>query len=147
MSKYGNQKQVVDGITFDSKREVDYYLTLKLLQKAGEVTTIETHPKFVLQLGFWKCTRCKVTWNENLKRGVCPNCRSKMPKTSAITYSADFLVTYKDGRTEIVDVKGMETEAFKIKRKLFEYKNPGLTLRTLKKGDQYGTGTSGKIHI
>lgn len=148
MSKYGNQKQVVDGITFDSKREVDYYLTLKLLQKAGEVTTIETHPKFVLQPGFWKCTKCNVIWGEDeRKRGKCTFCGSKMPKTSAITYSADFLVTYKDGRTEIVDVKGMETEAFKIKRKLFEYKNPGLTLRTLKKGDQYGTGTRGKIHI
>lgn len=148
MSKYGNLKQVFDGITFDSKRESDYYLNLKLLKKAGEVIDIEFHPKYLLQPGFWKCNKCNVIWGEDeLKRGVCTFCGTKMPKTSAVTYSADFRVTYKDGHDEIVDVKGMETEAFKIKRKLFEYKYPELTLKTLKKGDHYRTGTSGKILI
>ena len=148
MSKYGNLKQVVDGITFDSKRESDYYLQLKLLRQAGEVTDIEPHPKFGLQQGFWKCNKCNVIWGEDeLKRGICTFCGTKMPKMSAITYSADFWVTYKDGHTEIIDVKGIETEAFKIKRKLFEYKYPHLMLKTIKKGDHYRTGTSDKILI
>lgn len=41
-------------------------------------------------------------------------------KRRAITYVADFLVTYHDGREEVVDVKGVETDVFKIKRVLFE---------------------------
>jgi hypothetical protein len=52
-----------------------------------------------------------------------------MPKTSAVTYSADFKVTYSDGHTEIVDVKGVQTQSFKIKCKMFEYQNPELTLK------------------
>jgi hypothetical protein len=150
MSKYGNLKQVVDGITFDSKREVDYYLNLKLLKKAGEVTDIEFHPKYVLQPGYRKC--CGHIWLDKPDYGmkgatVCGNCKKKMPKTSAITYSADFGVTYKDGHTEIIDVKGMETEAFKIKRKMFEFKYPELALKTIKKGGYYRSGTGDQILI
>ena len=48
-----------------------------------------------------------------------------------ITYRADFRVTYVDGHQEIEDVKGMETEIFKIKRKMFEYKYPNLTLKVV----------------
>lgn len=150
MSKYRNVKQTIDGVTFDSKRESDYYLQLKLLQKTGEVTDIGFHPKYILQPGYRKC--CGNVWVDKPGNGikgatVCGNCKKKMPKTSAITYSADFSVTYKDGHTEIIDVKGMETESFKIKRKLFEFKYPHLTLKMIKKGDHYGFGTSDQILI
>jgi hypothetical protein len=136
MSKYHNVKQKTDGITFDSKREADYYHTLKIFKMAGEIIEIELQPKFILQPGFWKCKKCNIIWGEDeLKRGTCTFCKTKMPKTSAITYSADFCVTYKDGHIEIIDVKGIETEAFKIKRKLFEFKHPHLSLKTIKKGE------------
>lgn len=36
-SKYGNQRVRLDGITFDSKKEANYYLELKVRQRAGEV--------------------------------------------------------------------------------------------------------------
>ncbi len=36
-SKYGNKRTVIDGITFDSKKEANYYLQLKARQQAGEV--------------------------------------------------------------------------------------------------------------
>lgn len=36
------------------------------------------------------------------------------------TYHADFLVIYKDGSVEAVDVKGVETTAFKRTKKLWE---------------------------
>ena len=35
MNKYRNRKTVVDGITFDSKREAERYMELKLLEQAG----------------------------------------------------------------------------------------------------------------
>ncbi|MBT9463537.1 DUF1064 domain-containing protein [Hydrogenophaga sp.] len=40
-SKYGNQKTVVDGITFDSKAEVARWVELKTMERAGLIT----HPR------------------------------------------------------------------------------------------------------
>lgn len=41
-----------------------------------------------------------------------------------IFYKADFTVFFSDGRTEFVDVKGIETQEFKLKRKLLESTYP-----------------------
>ena len=109
-SKYGNQKTVVDGIEFDSKKEAEYYCQLKLLKKAGEIKDIGLQPRFELQPAFEK-------------NGV---------KYRPITYIADFVITNNDGTTEIVDVKGVETQVFKIKQKLFEYMYPDLSLKVVK---------------
>jgi len=35
----------------------------------------------------------------------------------------------KDGTTEVVDVKGVETQVFKIKKKMFEYMYPDLSIK------------------
>lgn len=35
-------------------------------------------------------------------------------------YIADFKVTYADGRVEIVDVKGVRTDVYRLKKKLVE---------------------------
>ena len=37
-----------------------------------------------------------------------------------VTYIADFHVVYQTGRSRNIDLKGFETDVFKIKRKLFE---------------------------
>lgn len=50
-------------------------------------------------------------------------------KYRPITYLADFEVHYTDGRIEVIDVKGMVTHDFAIKRKLFEYRFSHLHLR------------------
>jgi hypothetical protein len=47
-SKYRNTKTVVDGITFDSKKEAQRYHELKLLEKCGEITHLVLQPKFDL---------------------------------------------------------------------------------------------------
>lgn len=106
MSKYNNKKVVYAGITFDSKAERDYYLYLLDLKQRGIVTDIQLQPSFLLQEKFRK--------NGKLYR--------------EITYKADFEVTYADGHVEIIDVKGMMTKDFAIKRKLFEYKYQSLRL-------------------
>lgn len=100
MSKYGNKKEKCDGYTFDSKMEAAYYRHLKLLKRAGEVIDIELQPKFQLQPGFKK------------------NNKTYKP----INYKADFLVTYSDGQQAAIDVKGVETNVFKLKEKLFANK-------------------------
>ncbi|WP_231373254.1 DUF1064 domain-containing protein [Bacillus sp. 37MA] len=52
----------------------------------------------------------------------CTLCSGKGEKTKAgAKYTADFKVYYKDGRTEIVDVKGGPTSRdFPLRRKLLE---------------------------
>lgn len=101
-TKYGNKKVSFAGITFDSKLEAEYYQHLLQLQATGEVIKIELQPKFILFDGF-----------------------KKNGKTfRAITYNADFTVTYANGSVEVVDVKGMITQQFELRRKLFEYRYP-----------------------
>lgn len=96
--KYNNRKVKLDGYTFDSEREVEYYVVIK-----GDptVSNVVVHPRFELTPKF--------TNADGVKR-------------RAMHYFADFLVTYKDGTEKVVDVKGVETPVFKIKRLLFELK-------------------------
>lgn len=49
-------------------------------------------------------------------------------------YEADFTVYYRDGKIEVEDVKGVETEAFKIKEKMFNHMHPLAPLIKIKKG-------------
>jgi len=113
--------------TFPSHAEAARYLQLKCLQKAGIVTEIELQPEFELQPAYWQC--CGKSYRDGMM-GIlhCPKCKKKVHKIRSIIYRADFRVTYTDGHQEIEDVKGMETEIFKLKRKMFEYRYPDLTL-------------------
>lgn len=47
-SKYGNSKVVVDGITFDSKREAERYRYLKEAEAQGLIKNLELQPKYEL---------------------------------------------------------------------------------------------------
>ena len=44
--KYRNEKTIIDGITFQSKKESNRYFELKMLQRAGEISELEIQPKF-----------------------------------------------------------------------------------------------------
>lgn len=109
-NKYRNIKTTVDGITFDSIREAEYYENLKLLKAAGEIKDFGLQPKYELIPKF-------------TKNGVTHR---------SIAYIADFIITNNDGTTDIVDIKGVETQVFKIKRKLFEYMYQDLNLKVIK---------------
>ncbi|WP_081707620.1 DUF1064 domain-containing protein [Bacillus massiliigorillae] len=113
-SKYGSKKVEIDGIVFDSKIEARYYEQLKWLQLHGEILFFRIQPRYLLQEAF-------------VKNGT---------KFRKIEYIADFEIHHTNGSIEVVDVKGMETEAFKVKKKLFEYKYPHrLSLITYSKID------------
>lgn len=46
--KYRNTPVVVDGIRFSSKAEARHYGDLKLLERAGEISSLECQPRFPL---------------------------------------------------------------------------------------------------
>lgn len=99
-SKYGNKKVVIDGHTFDSKAEAKYYEQLKWLKQAKQIKDFKLQPRFLLLESY-----------------------KKNGKTVRKTeYVADFEITNLDGSIEIVDVKGVETPVFKLKKKLFEFR-------------------------
>ena len=89
-----------DGYTFDSEMECLYYKELKEREKKRQVTDIRVHPSYVLQKEF------------NANNGK---------KHKAITYEPDFVFFDKKlQRTRFVDVKGMVTEEFALKWKMFD---------------------------
>ena len=53
-------------------------------------------------------------------------------------YIADFKVIYPDGKVVIEDTKGFETQAFRIKKRLFKESSPELELRIIKKKARKG---------
>ena len=109
MNKYKNRKIVVDNIKFDSILEANRYQELKLLQRARQISNLRLQVPFLLQESFKK--------NGTTHR--------------KIEYIADF-VYEENGQTVVEDTKGMKTETFKIKQKLFEYKYPDLELKIIK---------------
>lgn len=101
-NKYRNEKTVIDGIQFDSNREGQRYLDLKMLERAGEIKDLRLQYKFVLQDGY-----------------VGPTGKKIRP----ITYIADFVYyDVKKGCVVVEDAKGMKTDIYKLKKKLFEFR-------------------------
>ena len=100
-NKYNARKTVMCGHTFDSKREADYYLELLARKQAGEIVRIGFQPQYTLLEGF----------KDNTGK-----------KQKPITYTADFLVEYDDSRREVIEVKGMKTRDYLLRKKLFLYK-------------------------
>lgn len=90
-NKFGAQKAVIDGITFDSKAEARYYATLKQREDAGEIANVELQRPFVLVAGDGQLV------------GV---------------YKADFAFDdLVEGRWRVIDVKGHDTALSRFKRK------------------------------
>lgn len=85
-------------MTFDSKKEYNRYLELKLLERAKEISNLERQKEFVLI--------------------------PKQQGERAVTYKADFCYTDKGGAFVVEDVKSEATRKNKtyiIKRKLMLY--------------------------
>lgn len=107
--KYNNKKVVIDGHTFDSTKEGNRYLELKLMERAGVISELELQPKFE----------------------IIPKFESEGVKYRATHYIADF--KYKDNGQEIVeDVKSYITKrhpVYIMKKKLFKLKYPQFIFR------------------
>lgn len=101
-SKYHNQKTFIDGIRFDSAKEARRYSELKLMQKAGEIDGLQ------LQTPFELIPKQVDDSGKVIER--------------AVTYKADFTY-WQNGRLIVEDVKGIKTDAYKVKKKLMLWRH------------------------
>lgn len=102
-SKYKNKKVEYNGIKFDSQKERNYYIKLKLLEDKGKIKDLKLQVKFELQPKFQFS-------NKNIQ---------------AISYIADFTYLDEENKLHIVDVKSEATKkdkVYRLKKKLFQYK-------------------------
>lgn len=114
MSKYNSKKVVIDGHTYDSKKEARRYCELLLLVRAGEITDLQRQVEFELIPAQWETVeRYSDKTGKRLKDGR----RCVEQKCS---YYADF-VYLKDGQMVVEDTKGMRTTDYIIKRKLMRH--------------------------
>ena len=97
-NKYHARKTTVYGRTFDSKREAEWYMMLREKQRLGKIKHIECQPTYTLLEDF----------RDNQGKPQKP-----------ITYTPDFLVEYDDGRREVIEVKGVRTRDYLLRKKLF----------------------------
>jgi len=113
-NKYRNTKTIVDGITFDSRKEASRYRELKLLLDAGSISNLRCQEKFVL---------IPVQREPDII-GVRGGVKKGKVIEKECSYLADF-VYEEDGQTVVEDVKGYKNgsayNTYKIKRKLMLY--------------------------
>jgi hypothetical protein len=95
-NKFNAKKTEYNGIIFDSKKEANYCATLDKLKNAtspaDKVIDYERQVKFPVEV---------------MGRKIC-------------TYKLDFKVTYGDLSVKYIDVKGMKTPVYNLKKKLVE---------------------------
>lgn len=123
--KYGNTKCSLNGIEFDSKKEMQRFIVLKEAQDKGLISDLILQPTFEL---IPKITEQVVEHKKT--KDVIKDKFIQHP----ITYTADFSY-FKDGVTVVEDVKASPKpyaidEVFKIKEKLFRWKF-GFSLRRI----------------
>ena len=110
--KYNARSTTFNGYKFDSVAEAEVYKKLLALERAGKIHDLRVHPTFELQKPF-------VDHAGKRQR--------------AIAYEADFYYIEPGTPLPVVcEVKGAETEAWKIKKKLFLYRYPEYELRIIR---------------
>lgn len=108
-SKYRNKKTEFNGVMYASRLEAEYAALLAVRLKAGEIDYLETQKRFDAVINGKKC----------------------------FAYIADFYFFDKvANRWRIVDVKGFETDVFKLKRKVIEALH-GNEIELVKRGNMH----------
>lgn len=102
MNKYRNKKMVLNGRVYDSKKEMLRAIQLKQMEKVGMISDLQEQVRFTLQESFVN------------------NCGKKIRE---IAYVADFVYN-ENGKQIVEDCKGIRTDVFKIKHKMFEKRYP-----------------------
>ena len=100
INKYHNKKVIIDGIKFDSQKEGQYYLKLKMLEKAGKIRDLRLQVPFVVLETFKVDDR---TYRKT-------------------KYIADFTYFDDKDKLHVVDVKGFRTKEYELKKKLMVWK-------------------------
>lgn len=119
-SKYRSVKAVVDGITFDSKREAHRYQELKLMQHAGQIRDLRWQPRYVLF--------ALVLEHADVRDANAGTISQRRHVVCEYVADFDYLAAQDVlgrviWRTVVEDVKSPATrkkEVYRLKRKLFE---------------------------
>lgn len=90
-NKYNAVKTIVNGVSFHSKKEAMFYVSLLPMIRSGAISD------FMMQVPF----------------------RFKINEKLMFTYKADFVYVL-NGEKLIVDVKGYKTPIYKLKKKIIE---------------------------
>lgn len=114
--KYHSKKTVIDGITFDSKKEAERYSKLKLLERCGAISNLELQKVYELIPAQYEFYERYGKNGNRLKDGK--KCIEK-----SCVYKADFVyIDNETGQQVVEDVKGYKGgqaySLFSIKRKL-----------------------------
>lgn len=99
-SKYYNKKVYYDGHWFDSQKEKSWYIKYKLMEQAGVILDLKLQVKYELIKTF----------------------KLEDKTYRSTNYIADFTYKTKDGKLHVIDVKGMRTDVYKLKKKLMAWK-------------------------
>ena len=103
-AKYRNIKAEYNGDVYDSRKEMRRAYALDMLVRCGRIKFLERQKRFILQDGY-----------------VTRDGRKIRP----ISYIADFVYYEKDKKSWVVeDVKGVRTDVYRLKRKMFEFRYP-----------------------
>lgn len=112
-SKYGNRKiKTEDGLTFDSKKEMNRYYALKKMEAGGEICNLQRQVKYKL------LSKIEEEVPVQLKTKVGTK---KVTLFRETYYIADFVYNTPDGEEVIEDVKAsqkFQDPIYKLKKKL-----------------------------
>ena len=114
--KYRNEKTIIDGITFQSRKEANRYFELKMLQRAGEISKLELQPKFEIVPEVYWINAVTIVDSKTLGKRY---------------YIADFSY-FENGNKTVEDVKSAITRknpVYTLKRQLFLLKYPGIVFK------------------
>lgn len=117
MSKYHNKIVYHDGYKFDSKKEGEYYLYLRELQKKGKISNLRMQVPFLLLPAVYEDVQAVKQLKKGPKMYMKKCCIQRK-----VEYFADFVYTDNvTGLEEVVDVKSKATEkkeAYRLKKKM-----------------------------
>lgn len=100
ISKFGNTKVKVNGVTFDSEGEYSHYCTLKLRERTGQIRNLRHHVLFELIPSQVICGK----------------------KVQGSSYEADFVYEQAPDWIQVIeDYKGYKTPEYILKRKLMKF--------------------------
>ena len=114
-SKWGNKKVVYDGITFDSAKEKDRYITLCWRQQQGIISNLQTQVEYIVIPHLYTMqTKVLKTKTKQVQRTFA----------TATKYIANFVYNDQNGNMVVEDVKGSKatiTPEFRLKQKLMKH--------------------------
>lgn len=112
-AKFGNRASDYNGIIYDSAFEAEYAQELDLRMKANDIAG----------------------WKRQVKISI------DIKEYHICNYFCDFEIEHNDGSLELVEVKGFETEIYRMKKKLLEAvwlpEHPEYTYTVVKQARRY----------